>query len=67
MGVSCEPPLRALVHDTCEVFNSHLCGSVSHGRVGLGLLLLGVFVRLRRESLGGGLCLVSLLCLVCRL
>ena len=33
MGVGREPPLRVLVHYTCEVFNSHLCGSVSHGWV----------------------------------
>ena len=48
MGVGREPPVSVFVHDTCEVFNSHLGGSVSHGGVDLGLLLLGVF-----NSFGG--------------
>ncbi len=64
MGVGREPSLGVFVHDTGEVFDSHLCGPVSHGReAGLDLPLLEVFVRLRRESLGGGLSLVSSLCL----
>jgi len=55
MGVSCEPPLRVFVHDTGEVFYSHLCGSVSHEGVGLGLLLLGGFALPPTERLGEGL------------
>jgi hypothetical protein len=31
MGMGCEPPFRVFVHNTCEVINSHLCGSISHG------------------------------------
>ena len=31
MAVGREPPLRVFVHDTCEVFNSHPCGSILHG------------------------------------
>ena len=67
MGVGREPSFSVLVHDTCELFNTHLCSIVSHGGVDLGLLLLGGFVRLRRECLGGGLWLVSWLYLGFRL
>ena len=31
MGVGREPPFSVVVHSACEVFNSHLCRSVSHG------------------------------------
>ena len=31
MGVGREASFRVFVHKTCEVFNSHLCGSISHG------------------------------------
>ena len=30
-GVGREPSFCVIVHNTCEVFNSHLCGSMSHG------------------------------------
>ena len=36
-----EHPFRVFVHDSCEVFYSHLCGSISHGGEALSCLLLG--------------------------
>jgi len=33
MGVAREPPFRVFVHNACDVFNSHLCGSILHGEV----------------------------------
>ena len=51
MGVSCEPPLNVFVYDTCEVFDSHVCGSVLHGGRPRPASLRG-FVRLRRKKFG---------------